>query len=239
MKQKGFYWISIIIVQVFFAKLASAQVSFTKLDKGPLVETPSDSRSVNFVDVNNDGWEDLFISNGPSSGQNNLLYINNGKGAFTSLTNDPIVQDGAKSDGATFADVDNDGDLDAYVVTWYGQRNYFYRNQGDGSFLLDSDTTLTTRGTFSETASWGDVNQDGWIDLFLANSEGKSKHNSLFLNKKGDSFLPSPSPATQTNTLSRSINWIDVNNDNKIDLFLSNEGKSKPLVANQTKGNHV
>lgn len=226
MKRKGFYGISIVITLVLFANLACAQLSFTKLDKGPLVETPSDSRSVNFVDVNNDGWEDLFISNGPSSGQNNLLYINDGKGAFTSLTNDPIVQDGAKSDGATFADVDNDGDLDAYVVTWYGQRNYFYRNQGDGSFLLDTDTTLTTRGTFSETASWGDINQDGWIDLFLTNSEGKSKQNSLFLNQAGRSFLPSPSPVTQTNTLSRSINWVDVNNDKKIDLFVSNEGKS-------------
>lgn len=226
MKQKGLYRLSLITIQVLFASLASTQVTFTKLDKGPLIETPSDSRSVNFVDVNNDGWEDLFISNGPSSGQNNLLYINDGKGAFTSLTNDPIVQDGAKSDGATFADVDNDGDLDAYVVTWYGQRNYFYRNQGDGSFLLDSDTTLTTRGTFSETASWGDVNQDGWIDLFLANSEGKTKQNSLFINQAGSFFLPLPSPATQTNTLSRSINWVDVNNDNKIDLFVSNEGKS-------------
>lgn len=205
---------------------AWSQVSFTKITDGPQVSLPSDSRSVNFVDVNGDGWEDLFISNGPSTGQNNLLYINKGDGAFTLLTNDPIVQDGSKSDGASFADVDNDGDLDAYVVTWYGQRNYFYRNQGDGSFLLDEDTTLTTNGTFSETASWGDVDNDGWLDLFLTNSEGKSKQNSLFLNVKGQSFSSFPSPATQSNTLSRAVNWVDVNGDGKLDLFVTNEDPS-------------
>ncbi|MBX2875288.1 MAG: CRTAC1 family protein [Saprospiraceae bacterium] len=203
-----------------------AQAHFTKVEQGTVVEKPSDSRSVNFVDVNNDGWEDLFISNGPSSGQHNFLYINQGDGTFTSLTDDPIVQDGAKSDGATFADVDNDGDLDAYVVTWYGQQNYFYRNQGDGSFLLDKDPVLTTKGTYSETASWGDVNNDGWLDLFLTNSEGKNKQNQLFLNQNGNHFQSTETPANQTKTLSRSVNWIDINKDGKSDLFITNEGKS-------------
>ncbi len=202
------------------------QSQFTKVKQGPLVEQPSDSRSVNFVDVNNDGWEDLFISNGPSSGQHNFLYINQGDGTFTSLTDDPIVTDGAKSDGATFADIDNDGDLDAYVVTWYGQQNYFYRNEGNGSFLLDKDSVLTTNGTYSETASWGDVNNDGWLDLFLTNSEGKPKQNQLFLNQNGKSFKSTTTPANQSNTLSRSVNWIDINKDGKSDLFITNEGKS-------------
>ncbi len=202
------------------------QVHFIKVEQGPVVEQSSDSRSVNFVDVNNDGWVDLFISNGPSDGQHNFLYINQGDGTFTSLTDDPIVQDGAKSDGATFADIDNDGDLDAYVVTWYGQQNYFYRNDGNGSFLLDKDPVLTTNGTYSETASWGDANNDGWLDLFLTNSEGRSKRNQLFLNQKGTSFRPTETPANQTNTQSRSVNWIDVNKDGKSDLFITNEGKS-------------
>lgn len=210
----------------FTTSVAWGQAHFKKVTNSPVVEQTSDSRSVNFVDVNNDGWQDLFISNGPSSGQNNFLYINQGDGTFTSLTDDPIVEDGAKSDGATFADVDNDGDIDAYVVTWYGQQNFFYRNQGNGSFLLDKDTTLTTNGTFSETASWGDANHDGWLDLFLTNSEGKSKQNQLFISAAGKSFKPLATPATQTNTLSRSVNWIDVNTDGKIDLLITNEGKS-------------
>lgn len=217
---------SLPLVLCFIGSTAWAQAHFIKLKQGPVVEQPSDSRSVNFIDVNNDGWEDLFISNGPSSGQHNFLYMNQGDGTFTSLTDDPIVQDGAKSDGATFADVDNDGDVDAYVVTWYGQQNFFYRNTGNGSFLLDKDSVLTTNGTYSETASWGDVDNDGWLDLFLTNSEGKSKQNQLFLNQNGKSFKVHETAANQTSTLSRSVNWIDVNMDGKSDLFITNEGKS-------------
>lgn len=226
MKTERLVRIQGLLLLCLMASITWGQPQFTKVKSSPVVEQASDSRSVNFVDVNNDGWEDLFISNGPSSGQNNFLYINQGDGTFTSLTNDPIVQDGAKSDGATFADIDNDGDIDAYVVTWYGQQNFLYRNQGNGSFLLDKDPTLTTQGTYSETASWGDVNQDGWLDLFLTNSEGKSKQNQLFISEAGKRFEILSTPATQTNTLSRSVSWADVNIDGKIDLLITNEGKS-------------
>lgn len=46
---------------------------FTKVTTGPVVTTGGDSRSVNFTDVNNDGWDDIFITNGPSAGGVNFL----------------------------------------------------------------------------------------------------------------------------------------------------------------------
>src|SRR5689334_15284601 len=107
----------------------SAQ-SFTKISVGPVVNTPGDSRSVNWIDVNADEYTDLFISNGPQGGQNNMLYLNDGSGGFISVTGDTIVNDYQPSDGATWADCDNDGDLDAYVVNWYNTRNMFYTNDG-------------------------------------------------------------------------------------------------------------
>ena len=99
---------------------APGQSSFQQVTAGPLINTPADSRSVNFVDVNKDGWDDLFISNGPKGGQNNQLFLNNGDGTFREITGDPITSDQSPSDGATFADMDGDGDLDAFVVTWPG-----------------------------------------------------------------------------------------------------------------------
>ena len=63
---------------------------FEKINSGALVQKNTDSRSVNFVDVNNDGWDDIFISNGPSNGENNMLYINNQDGTFTKVTGNPI-----------------------------------------------------------------------------------------------------------------------------------------------------
>ena len=131
----------------------AAQVSFTKVTDDVLVTTPSDSRSCNFVDINDDGWEDIFITNGLEDGQNNLMYINNGDGTFTALTNDPIVGDDSPSDGASFADVDNDGDLDGFVTTWHGKINYYYTNQGNGTFVHEADVAMGNTNTYSETAS--------------------------------------------------------------------------------------
>src|SRR5690554_2891862 len=122
---------------IFFTENIKAQ-SFEETTFEGLTTTPSASRSANFIDVNGDGWDDIFFTNGPASGQNNMLYINNGDGTFTTVTDDDIVLDNDRSDGASFADIDNDGDLDAVVVTYgrngTGKKNYFYRNTGDGTF---------------------------------------------------------------------------------------------------------
>src|SRR5688572_15190783 len=118
-----------IAILIFSLLLAQAKSQyFSKITTGPLATTIGDSRSVNWVDVNNDGFTDCFISNGPSGGQNNMLYMNTGIGTFTALAGDSLVLDGKPSDGATFGDMDNDGALDAFVANWYNVNNLFYQN---------------------------------------------------------------------------------------------------------------
>ncbi|MCB0706494.1 MAG: CRTAC1 family protein [Saprospiraceae bacterium] len=187
-------------------------------------KTRADSRSVNLVDVNGDDWEDIFISNGPAEGADNELYLNQGEGLFKQVTADPIVSDGAKSDGATFADIDNDGDLDAYVVTWYGDENGFYLNQGDGTFVQQSEAGINAPGSFAETAAFGDFNRDGFVDLFVTISGGRDKTNILFQNTGHGPFVKIVVPGmTDEPTTSRSVNWVDVDNDFDLDLFVANE----------------
>ena len=99
---------------------------FTKITDGDIVNTLSDSRSCNWVDFNNDGWQDVQITNGKYPGENNMLYINNGDGTFETVVSGSIVSDLKPSDGATWADHDNDGDIDCFVVNWYGVDNLFY-----------------------------------------------------------------------------------------------------------------
>ncbi|CAN5441269.1 hypothetical protein BH11BAC1_BH11BAC1_10360 [soil metagenome] len=197
--------------------------TFTKITAGPLVNTPGDSRSVNWVDINKDGFVDIFISNGPSGGQNNMLYINNGIGGFVSVTNDTIVKDFQPSDGATWADCDNDGDIDCYVVNWYNTTNMFYSNDGTGSFTKLAGT-VNTSGGFCETASWGDYDMDGLLDLYVTNSAGVNK-NLLFHNDGGNVFTKI-TLGTMVNDISnsRSVNWTDIDSDGDLDLFVSNEG---------------
>ena len=75
--------LAVFSVILMMHNLIGAQ-TFTKVTTGAIVTTPGDSRSVNWVDVNNDNLLDLFISNGKEGGQNNMMYINQGNGNFCS-----------------------------------------------------------------------------------------------------------------------------------------------------------
>jgi hypothetical protein len=227
------------ITLVFFSLLFSWNTngqSFTKVITGDVVNTDSGSRSANFIDINGDGWDDIFISNGPSGGQNNMLYLNNQDGTFTSIVDDPIVSDGAKSDGATFGDADNDGDLDACVVTWYGQKNNYYRGV-NGWYFFNPENIITEASTYSETASWGDMDNDGWLDLYITNSEGNKK-NKLFRNLGDGTFEEiTTGPMVESIRTSRSVDWIDYDSDGDSDIFVTNESNEKnELFQNNGSG---
>ena len=226
-----------ILISITSFSSLSAQY-FTKITNSPLSSTPGDSRSVNWVDVNNDGYLDCFISNGPRGGQNNSFYINNKKGNFIAVTADSIVHDHQPSDGATFADVDNDGDLDAFIVNWYNVNNLFYLNDGKGNFKRLHEGSFVNDKGYSETAAFGDYNKDGFVDLYVTNSEGL-KNNFLYLNTGKGLFtkIAAGDPVTDT-SYSRCASWCDIDNDNDLDLFVTNENKqSENLYRNDGNGN--
>lgn len=206
---------------------------FSKVLNSPVATTLGDSRSVNWIDVDGDRDQDLMITNGPQGGQDNFLYINQGKGAFVPLTNDPIVQDGAPSDGATWADCDNDGDNDCFVVNWYGANNLWYKNKGNGTFEKISTGAAVTNGGYSETAAWGDYDNDGWLDLYVTNSEG-DKRNFLYRNTgTGDLQRITTGTPTTDAFFSRCANWTDADHDGDLDLFVTNESnQSEQLYLN-------
>lgn len=201
---------------------------FERVDGAPINSSADASRSAAFVDVNNDGFLDVFISNGPESGQNNTLYINQGNGTFSDNVSDAITSDEAPSDGATWGDIDNDGDLDLYVANWWGVQNLFYLNDGSGSFRKIEDRILT-RGAYSETASWADFNKDGYLDLYVTNSSLNftgSGNNLVVGNGDGRFTDGGGNPIVIPREDSRSVNWVDYDNDDDLDIFISNENNS-------------
>lgn len=215
----------------------SNNATFSKVLNSPVVTTTGDSRSVNWIDVDGDADLDLFISNGPQQGENNFLYTNNGAGAFSPLAGDPIVQDGKPSDGATWADVDNDGDNDCFVANWYNVNNLFYKNNGDGTFQQVTTGSPVNDAGYSETASWGDYDSDSKLDLYVTNSDGNRKN---FLYKgNGDGTFTKITAGTPANDafISRSVNWTDYDNDGDADLFVSNESnQNENLYRNNGDG---
>jgi hypothetical protein len=227
----------ILLIMLVLLPAVGHNQLFVPVSDGAVVNTPSDSRSVNCIDVNMDGYDDLFITNGPSGGAPNFLFMNNGDGTFTQVADDDIVQDTSAFDGATFADADNDGDLDAYVVTWYGLKNYFYRNQGDGSFENEPENVSGSLNTYSETASWGDFDLDGHVDLYATNSGGNKK-NLLYLNNGDGGFSQITEGLASTDAyFSRGANWVDFDGDGDSDLFVCNESNQKNnLYRNEGDG---
>ncbi|MCC6460230.1 MAG: VCBS repeat-containing protein [Saprospiraceae bacterium] len=209
---------------------------FSKVTNSPVSTTPGDSRSVNWIDIDGDKDLDLFISNGPEAGENNFLYRNNGVGVFTAISGDPIVQDNKPSDGATWADVDNDGDNDCFVVNWYGVDNLFYLNKGAGTFQPVSTGYPVGDAGFSETASWGDYDKDGRLDLYVTNSGG-TKRNYLYHNDGNNAFTKISSGTPVTDAFeSRCVNWVDFDNDGDQDLFVTNESDQDETLYRNTNG---
>ena len=172
------------------ATTAFAQ-TFTRITAGPLVNDAAASRAVCWVDFDHDGALDLFVSNGPPAGQNNMLFKNSGYPAhgFTAVTGDPIVTDPGRFDGASWGDVENDGDFDCFIVNWYGDNDHFFLNDGDGTFTqVTTGAPVTTPG-YSEACSWGDYDNDGLIDLYVTNSGiGTGDPNFLYHNDGGGNF---------------------------------------------------
>ncbi len=215
------------IAMLHLLSSASIAQTFTKITSGPVVTALGDSRSVNWIDVNKDALLDLMITNGPAGGQNNFLYLNDGSGGFIAITNDTIVKDGKPSDGATWADTDNDGDPDCFVANWYNFNGLFYNNNGNGTFTYNSAAGLSTGISYSETASWGDYDKDGFVDLYVARSGGTiaTNRNHLYHNNGNNTFTKITNGSLVNDAyVSRSVNWTDTDKDGDLDLFVSNEG---------------
>ena len=152
------------------------------------------------ADYDNDGHVDLHLTNaGP-----NVMYHNNGNGTFTDVTRAAGVGSPLLSTSCAFADVDNDGDLDLFVANYVdlsaerpcgdsrvraycrpelykGVPSVLYRNNGNGTFTdVTRDAGLYTTAGKSLGVVFGDYDDDGWIDLFVANDLAP---NFLFHNK--------------------------------------------------------
>jgi hypothetical protein len=210
------------VIYLFFSLEIFPQ-QFVKITEGPHVNDGGDSRSVNWIDYDGDGWLDLFVSNGPNGGQNNFLYKNNGDNTFTKITGIAITSDNRSSDGSTWGDFDNDGNPDLFVANWYNQNNLLYKNNGDGTFELLSSSIVASDGGYSEAGSWGDYNNDGFIDLYVCNSEG-NRRNFLYKNNGDGTFTKITTGSQSTDAFySRNADWIDIDNDGYVDLFVANE----------------
>ncbi len=126
---------------------------------------------VAWLDYDNDGWLDLFFTNGanlkegkPSPG--NALWRNTGKGAFVDMTKQAgVAGNGGFGTGVAVGDYDNDGDLDLYVTGY--NANILYHNNGNGTFADATAKAGVKGGGWSSSAGFFDYDRDGDLDLYV------------------------------------------------------------------------
>ena len=192
--------------------------TFTKITTGLIVTDSNTSIGGTWGDYDNDGDPDLFVTN--REGQNNSLYRNEGNGIFTKITSGKIVNDGGNSNSSSWVDIDNDNNLDLFVVN-FNEANFLYMNNGDGSFTKIETGVIVTEVTFSICGIWGDYDNDNDPDLFIANAG--SRNNSLYRNDNGGQFVKITSGAIVNDGGSAlGGSWGDYNNDSYLDLFVTN-----------------
>jgi hypothetical protein len=168
--------------------------SFEAMIGGPAVTEPGLTYGVSWVDFDADGDLDLFVSNIARSDQN-ALYRNDGSGGFAKVTSGPLVTDsGGPSKGHTWGDFDNDGDLDLYVANGTEGTDdilgYFYRHLGDGRFERVLESPFDTDRHISAGTAWSDYDNDGDLDIFVANWGGNEEANDFYRNQtSGASWL--------------------------------------------------
>lgn len=131
-------------------------------------------------DYNADGAPDILLAD---QSQKNRLYRNLGQWRFEDVTDQAGVGgEGRWSTGATFADIDNDGDLDLYVCT-HDDGNLLYINQGDGTFSEEAEARGLAYHGASVMMAFSDYDRDGDLDAYLVNNHGE--HGDTAMQVKG------------------------------------------------------
>ncbi|WP_282133469.1 VCBS repeat-containing protein [Cellulophaga baltica] len=198
------------------------------------------------IDLNNDGYEDVYIGGGKGQpGQ--LLYgtPNNSfqKKHITSFNDDKAFED----QGALFFDADNDGDYDLYVVSGSYEFNQspellydrLYLNNGEGDFTRTKNN-LPEMASSGSVVTSSDYDNDGDLDLFVGGRVVPGKYpyaptSYLLINTGGNFTIKTPELAPDLEKIGMVTDaiWSDINNDNKIDLVVTGEWMGIEIFINK------
>ena len=234
--------------------------TFTNVTKAAKIYEPQGKNlAVGAADYDNDGWPDLFVAN---DGLNAYLYHNERNGTFDErgvITGMALAARGSVMAAMciSLGDYDNDGWLDLFITDFQKNSDHLWRNDGKGNFDEVSDQagiTVPTREVLSFGGGFFDYDNDGWLDLFIANGhvypeveqvspDVRFKQiNSLFHNEGNGKFTETTKSAGsgfQTPYVGRGVAFADFNNDGFTDVLVANNGDPPLLLYNSGgNGNH-
>jgi hypothetical protein len=218
-------------------------------EKAGIAKSIGKGLGVSFADYDGDGFTDIFVAN---DSVQCFLFHNNGNGTFSEVGLFKGV--GYNEDGKTFAgmgtdfsDYDNDGLPDVIVTDLSNERYMLFRNNGDGSFR-DVTNQSGVGGATLAFAGWStrffDYDNDGWKDLFVAQSHvmdtiEKTAPNLRYMqpplllrNQAGHFIRVSPGEAFRKEWAGRGAAFGDLDNDGDVDVVVSNAGQYAYVLRN-------
>ena len=197
---------------------------------------------VSMVDINQDGWLDIYVNVAGSArfgNLSNLLYINNHNGTFTESAEKYGIADKRLTMNASFFDYDKDGDLDLFLITNPADEmvsgvnsikerkvngespgtDILYRNNGNNTFTdVSHEAGILIEG-YSLGAAISDLNNDGWPDIYVSNDF--LTNDILYINNRDGTFSDKTAECLKhTSFASMGNDVADFNDDGLPDIFV-------------------
>jgi len=204
-----------------------------------------------FDDFTGDGRPDLFTTSLDAE-RGASLYVNRGDGTFKDRSSAAGLADQVYALNVTRADYDNDGDLDVLLLRGAWEKTMrlsLLRNRGNGTF---DDVTVSAglaEPISTESAAWGDYDNDGWIDVFVcgeyippvdnlpANLRDPRNRGRLYRNGGDGTFVAvAVAAGVAVEQCAKGSAWSDYDGDGRLDLFVSNYVGPCRLFHNEGDG---
>ena len=194
-----------------------------------------------FFDFNNDGWQDIYVTGEYTS---DVLYQNNGDGTFTDVSlaaGIVSITDSLHTMGVAAGDIDNDGYPEIFVSTTKGDASLFFKNNGNGTFTNIAATAGITDTFWNYSATFGDYNKDGFLDLYVGNYvevpgflydslfntigfDHYCSANNFYLNNGNGTFTDIINTLNLSDTsCNLATTFTDFDNDNDLDIYNAND----------------
>jgi enediyne biosynthesis protein E4 len=232
--------------------------TFTNVTQAANVYQPQGKNlAVGVADYDNDGWPDLFVAN---DGIPAYLYHND-HGKFTEIgvSADMAYSNEGRAMAAmcvSLGDYDNDGWLDLYISDFLGNGDHLWHNDHHGhlhEMTAEAGLFLPTLNVLSFGGGFFDYDNDGWLDLFIANGhvypeveifpvrENYRELNSVFHNQHGGKFADTTKMtgvASLPPRVGRGVAFADLDNDGFVDVLVANNDDAPTVLHNSGNSNH-
>lgn len=199
------------------------------------------TKSVLWVDIDNDGDYDFFASSNQTDGDSRL-YENQGDLTFINITDAAgLSNPGHQSFGASWGDYNKDGFLDLFLVSRFFDSdtafNTLYKNNGDNTFTdVSVEAQLIQENSLSFCSAWIDYDKDGWQDIYISNDKIQNK-NILYHNNQDGTFTNVAEAAGADVAIDAMSTTIgDYNDDGWLDIYIANTQTGNAFLKNNGDG---